>query len=313
MPAAMLLCPPRLLACLVLLWSLSAADITPAQAKLRVVATLPDLAALAAEVGGEHVSVVSLLGPHQDPHFVDPRPSLMVRLHQADLLVSNGLELEVGWLPRLVVGARNAAIQSGGAGHLDASSCIRPLEVPVRADRARGDVHPGGNPHFLRDPRAAAAVVRALGEQMAALDAGHAADYRARAQTLAAALQRFGDDQTRRFASLPAAKRAVVPYHRSLLYLREWLGLTAPIAVEPLPGVAPTPGHVAKVLGLMRANGPKLIVQESYYPKKTSETLARLGGGALVVVSGGTDFDRGHTYLQTARETADALYVALSR
>ena len=286
---------------------------TPAAAELRIVATVPDLAALASEVGGDLVRVTTLTGPHQDPHFVDPRPSLMVKLHQADLLVFNGLDLEIGWLPTLTVGARNAAIHAGGSGHLDASSVIRPLEVPERVDRAQGDVHAGGNPHYLRDPRAGAAVARAIGERLANLDPDHAATFRAAGERVAADLVRLADEQGRRFRALPADKRAVVPYHRSLVYLREWLGLSAPIAVEPLPGIAPTPSHVARVLGLMKANGPRVIVQESYYPRKTSETLARLGNARLVVLPGGTDLEAGKRYIDTVRETADALHAALAR
>ncbi len=297
----------------VLLVLLGVASGLPARAEVSVVATLPDLAALSAEVGGEHVHVVALVGPDQDPHFVDARPSLMVKLHQADLLVTNGLQLEIGWLPTLLVGARNPAIQPGSAGHLDASRAIRPLEVPASVDRARGDIHPGGNPHYLRDPRAAAAVARVLGDALSALDPAHAADYHARAAATAVALEAFAAQQHQRFAALPASRRAIIPYHRSLAYLRDWLGLTAPLTVEPLPGIAPTPSHVAKVLQTIRAEGLRAVVAESYYPRKTSESVASLGHVELVVIPGGAAFQSGGTYLETAKETADALYAALSR
>lgn len=284
-----------------------------AEAKLDVVATLPDLAAIAAAVGGDRVEVTALAPPSQDPHFIDPRPSLMLPLNRADLVVVNGLDLETGWLAPLLVGARNAAIQPGAPGYFDASRHVERLEVPAgKVDRSQGDVHPGGNPHYLLDPRAAARVARALGAHMGRLDAEHAADYARDAEAFAAGLEKLAAAEAARFRKLPPERRRVVPYHRSMPYLLAWLGLEAVIHVEPRPGIPPNPAHVARVLKTMKARGVRVILQEEYYPRKTSETLARLAGAKLVVIPGGARFEEGETYPERIRKVAAELYDALA-
>lgn len=296
-----------LLAALLLLLSAG-----PALAALKVVATLPDLAAIAREVGGEHVEVTALAPPDQDPHYVDPRPNLILPLNRADLLLVNGLELEVGWLPPLLVAARNGQIQAGAPGYFDASTTIKPMEVPGKVDRTMGDVHTGGNPHYLLDPRQARRVAAALATHMAKLDGANAASYARRAQAFDARLAALAQAQAARFAALTAAQRQVVSYHASMAYLFDWLTLDAVETVEPRPGIAPTPGHTARVLGAMKRNAIRVVVQESYYPRKTSETLARLVGGAVVVLPGGTRFAEGETYVEHVEKIAEALYDAIS-
>ncbi|MCA9518357.1 MAG: zinc ABC transporter substrate-binding protein [Myxococcales bacterium] len=286
-----------------------------ASARVNVVATLPDLAALAMEIGGAEVDVTALARPTEDPHYVDPKPSLLLPLAKADLLVLNGLDLEIGWLPPLLVNARNANIQPGGAGYLDASTLVPDkLQVPAgRIDRAQGDIHPGGNPHFTHDPRRAAEIAVGLGERLAAIDPAHAADYKARAQKVAGDLRGIAKAERARFAALPEAKRRVVVYHDSWVYVIDWLGLTQVATVEEKPGIKPSPGHVAQVLKTMRERGARLIIQEEYYPRKTSETLSQLASGELSVMRGGTHLEKGETYAHHARETAEALYKELSK
>ncbi len=286
----------------------------PAAAELRVVATLPDLAALAAAVGGDDVEVTALAPPNQDPHYVDPRPNLILPLNRADLLIVNGLELEVGWLPPLQVAARNGRIQAGGSGYFDASAVVRRLEVPTgKIDRAMGDVHPGGNPHFLYDPRQARRVVAALAAHMGRLDPGNAADYARRAAAFDARLAALAGRQAARFGALSAAQRRVVTYHASLTYLFDWLDVEAVQTVEPRPGIPPTPAHTAQVLSTMKARDVRRVVQESFYPRKTSETLARLVDGAVVVLPGSTRFDEGEGYLTHMNDIAERLYDALAK
>src|SRR5688572_16539722 len=167
--------------------------ITDAEASARVVATTPDLAALVRAVGGDLVEVTSLSSASQDPHYVDPRPSLLIPLSKADLLVVNGLQLEAGWLPPLVTNARNTRIQPGSDGYLDASQYVQKLEVPASADRSQGDIHPGGNPHFTFDPRAAKHVVAAIAERLARIDPDHAGDYRESSAAFTAELDRIAE------------------------------------------------------------------------------------------------------------------------
>ncbi len=306
----------RMLACTLLVVALTfrapSVAAEPAPTKVRVVCTLSDLAALAQQVGGPDVEVAHLVDPGQDAHYVDARPSLMLPLARADLLVVNGLELEVGWLPPLQRGARNAAIQVGAAGFLDASIAVRRLQVPgTVASRSQGDVHPAGNPHYLHDARAAAAVAQAIGQRLAQLDPARAARHRARATEVSSALLAFAEAQRTRFAALPEGRRRVVVYHQSLVYLLDWLGIEQAAAIEPLPGIPPNPGHIAKVLATMRALSVPAVLQEPYYPRNAAETLARLAKAKLVVVPGGADVDRGETYLARIRRTVEAIHGAL--
>jgi zinc/manganese transport system substrate-binding protein len=278
---------------------------------LQVVATLPSLAALAKEVAGPHAAVESLLGPRQDPHYADARPNLILSLNRADLLVVNGLELEVGWLPGLVRQARNPRIQVGTAGYLDASMLVRRLQVPAQVDRAMGDIHPGGNPHFAWDPRAGASIAEALGRSLSTLDPAHAADYQRNAAAAAARLRALAAEEARRFAALPAQSRQLLVYHDSLVYLIDWLGLKQIGTVEPRPGIPPDPAQLAKVVGLMRTTGAKLVVQEDYYPRTTSDQVAKLTAAKLLVLPAGARFAEGQRYDDFARGLARELYGAL--
>ncbi|HEY0092697.1 MAG TPA: metal ABC transporter substrate-binding protein [Archangium sp.] len=269
----------------------------PAHADLKVVTTVPDLAALAKAVGGEHVQVTSLALPTQDPHFVDARPSLALDVNRADLLIAIGLELEVGWLPALQNGARNTRILSGSPGYLEAAQFVRTLEVPsTRVDRSQGDVHAGGNPHFLYDPRAAVAVARGITERMASLDAKHAADYQANLAKFTAELDKARVGWEQRLAGLKGVP--VVAYHRTTAYLANWLGFETIAFLEPKPGIPPNPAHIAQVLGQSRQRKARFVLQEDYYPTTTSKLVASKIPAPLVLFTSGTDFRGGKTYLQ---------------
>ncbi|MGM0574919.1 MAG: metal ABC transporter substrate-binding protein [Myxococcota bacterium] len=284
-----------------------------AAAKLDVVATLPDLAAVADAVGGDLVDVTVLAAPNEDPHYVDPRPNLILPLNRADLVVLNGLQLEVGWLPPLLANARNADVQEGADGHFDASEHVRRKEVPTtRVDRSEGDVHPGGNPHYMHSPVQAARVAEALGERMSRLDPEHADRYREQAGAYAETLRDLAREEAARFGKLSDDARKVVVYHRSLVYLLDWLDLERVTTVEPKPGIRPSPGRVAEVLKTMRRTGTHVIVQEEFYPTRLSETLARMAEGDLVLVPGGTRYEDDETYLERIRKTSGRLYDALA-
>jgi zinc/manganese transport system substrate-binding protein len=282
--------------------------------EVHVVATLPALAALARAVGGDLVSVTALAAPSQDPHFVDPKPSLVLALHRADLLLLEGLELETGWLPPLQTAARNPAITTGGAGYLDASTAVERLEVASgKVDRSQGDVHPQGNPHYLFDPRALARVALALGERLAALDPAHSSGFHAQAAAVSGELERFAREQRQRFASLPPDRRVLAVYHRSFPYLLDWLGLEEVAELEPRPGIPPDPSHVARVLAVVRARGVRVLLQEEYFPAETARSLASLTGAGLVIVRGGPRLASGETLQAWLGEVADSLFHALGR
>jgi zinc/manganese transport system substrate-binding protein len=308
-PSRSLLVSLRLVTlCMTLLMAVSV------HARLRVVASTSDMAALVAEVGGEHVTVESMSRPNQDPHYVDPRPSLVVTLARADMLAFNGLDLEIGWLPPIRSNSRNAAIQKGGPGDFDASRYIQPMEVHLDSNRAMGDIHPGGNPHFLYDARNGAQIAAALGTKLAELAPENQAFFLQNAKKVANTLMTIAKEETARFAALAPERRRVVTYHRSLVYLLDWLGLDRPISIEPRPGVSPSPAHVARVLGVMRAKGIKTIVQERFYPAKTSETLARLTKANVLLIAGGAEFaDKGELYSERIRRMTGNIYDVLTR
>ncbi|WP_225412969.1 metal ABC transporter substrate-binding protein [Stigmatella hybrida] len=269
----------------------------PAHAALNVVTSVPDLAALAKAVGGDKVNVTALASPSQDPHFVDARPNLALVLNRADLLITVGLELEVGWLPTLQIGARNVKIQTGNPGYLDASQLVRLLEVPtVAVDRSQGDVHPGGNPHYLYDPRAALDVAQGIAARLTQLDSKNAATYEANLKSFTTALEKARADWEKRLAGLRGAP--VISYHRTTAYLSDWLGFTQLAFLEPKPGIPPNPAHVAHVLTEGRAQKARFLFQEDYYPDTTSRLVASKLPAPLVVIPGGTNFRGGETYLQ---------------
>jgi zinc/manganese transport system substrate-binding protein len=214
----------------------------------------------------------------------------------------------------LLVGARNGAIKVGGEGYLDASTVVRRLGVPdAPISRAEGDVHPGGNPHYICDPRAGVRVVAAIADRLSAIDPANAAVYRRNGAELMEELRAVASEVRARFNALPADKRRVVAYHDSLVYLNDWLGLDQIITIEPKAGIPPNPAHVARVLATMKSTGVRVILQEQFYPRNTSETLAKLAGGRLVVLDAATHFDREQRYVDHVREMARKVYDALAQ
>jgi len=279
-----------------------------AASKLRVVATVGDLGAIAREVLGDAGDVVVLAKPTQDPHFVDARPNLILDLNRADALVSMGLDYEVGWLPVLVKGSRNARIQSGSAGNLVASTLVPLLEVPQqRIDRSMGDIHPGGNPHFTLDPRNGARVARGLAERFGNLAPDNRALYAKNADAFVARLEARTKDWEHRLASRRGTP--VVSYHKSFVYLTSWLGLVEVGTIEPKPGIPPNAAHVAELVNEMKGRKVPAILQERWYPSSVAETIASQTGAKLVLIPGMTP-ERG-SYADHVDEVVRALEAAL--
>ena len=274
----------RMLGCVLAAHLSMCIGVRPAVAKVRIVATVPSLGALAQAIGGADVDVQVLAAPTQDPHFVDGRPSFIVALNRADLLVYVGLGLEAGWLPALLQNARNPRILTGSPGHLDASTVAGPILEAGGRDRAMGDVHPGGNPHYLVDPRYGANVAAAIATRLAQLDPERAATYRANAVRVRGALARHVADWQRRMAAHRG--KPVVAYHRSVVYLCRWLGLKRAGYVEPLPGVPPSPSHLAQLILQMRKSGVKVVVSEPWYDAETARVVASKAGATVVRLPG---------------------------
>jgi zinc/manganese transport system substrate-binding protein len=280
-------------------------------AQVEVVATVPALASLAREVGGANVRVRSLSRASQDPHFVDARPSLALELNRAQLLLTVGLQLEGGWLPTLVTGARNPRIQPGSPGYLDCSQFVVLQEVaqgPV--DRSAGDIHPGGNPHYLIDPRAAAAVAKGIAERLGQLDPARQAGYQAALEQFLARLDTARAGWEKRLAGARGAP--VIGYHKTWVYLAQWIGLVEVDFLEPKPGIPPNPSHVAHLLAVGRQRKVRAILQEVYYPDATSKLVAEKIPATLVRVPGGPDFHAGQSYFDYLERVVSGLAEALA-
>ena len=266
-----------------LLISLLLAGAPIAHAKLNVVATLPDYAAVAREIGGDKVEVTVMAKPTEDPHFVDARPSFVVKLRDADVLIEGGAELEIGWLPPLLQSARNSKIETGAPGRVVASTGLRLMNVPGNLSRAAGDVHAMGNPHFMIDPIIAKAVAQNIANSLARVDAANAAAYLANYQkfeaTINAKLQEWGK------AMLPFKGQSIVAYHDSWVYFAHRFGLNIEIFLEPKPGIPPSPSHLAEVIGKMKAEKVKAIIVEPFHNRKIAEKVASSTGAKIVDAS----------------------------
>ena len=261
---------------------LAAVGSAEAQGKLTVMTSTQDLASIAAEVGGDRVSVDAIARGYQDPHFVEAKPSFVLRLQRADLLIVVGRDLEIGWLPPLIQQSRNAKVQPGGPGYLDASLQARILDIPQgQITRAMGDVHPLGNPHYWLDPENGKIIARAIAARLAQLRPGDKAYFD---QRLAGFTGRLDTALKGWLATLAPYKGVkVVTYHRPFTNFAERFGLDVTGYVDPRPGIPPAPQHTLDLINEMKRQNVKLVLVEPYFDLKTPNAIAR-GTGAQVVV-----------------------------
>ena len=256
---------------------------TLAQAKkLNVVTSTTDMAALTQEVGGDKVNVDSIAKGYQDPHFVEAKPSFLLKLRQADLLISVGLQLEIGWLPPLITQSGNPRIQVGAGGYLDASQFAQILEIPQgTVTRAEGDVHPLGNPHYWLDPDNGRRIAKGIAGKLGDLDPGDAAYFQQRFQDfdkrLSAAEQKWDGEMK------PYRGRKVVTYHRSFPNFAQHFGLDVIGYVEPRTGIPPTPSHTLELIQLMKRENAKVVLVEPYFDLKTPQSIGRATGAQVIV------------------------------
>ena len=254
-----------------------------AAGKLNIVTATQDLGALVNEVGGDKVNVLSIAKGYQDPHFVEAKPSFLLNLRRADLLVVVGLELEIGWLPPLINQSGNPKIQPASVGYFDASRYAEILEIPTaQVSRAMGDVHPQGNPHYWLDPQNGLRVAQGLAQKLGQMSPGDAGYFNQRLesfrQRLTAAERRW-DEQMK-----PYRGRKVITYHQSWPNFVKRFGLQVADYVEPRPGIPHSPAHVVELITLMKRQGVKLILVEPYFDLKTPQSVARETGGQVVVL-----------------------------
>src|ERR1700676_285912 len=250
--------------------------------KLNIITATTDLASLAQEVGGDKINVESMAKGYQDPHFVEAKPSFLLKLRQADLLVVVGLQLEIGWLPPLITQSGNRRIQVGAPGYLDASQFAEILEIPQgTVTRAEGDVHPLGNPHYWLDPDNGRRIARGIANKLRESDPADEAYFQQRFQDfgkrLTAAEEKW-DAEMR-----PYRGRKVVTYHRSFPNFAKHFGLDVIGYVEPRPGIPPTPTHTLEIIQLMKRENCKVVLVEPYFDLKTPQSIGRETGAQVVV------------------------------
>ncbi len=254
-----------------------------AQGKISVVTTTEDLAGISREVAGDRATIDFIARGYQDPHFVEAKPSFILKLQKADLLVAVGRELEIGWLPPLVQQSRNAKIQPGAEGYLDASLHARILDIPQgQVTRAMGDVHPLGNPHYWLDPENGKIIAKDIADKLSQLRPGDRSGFQ---QRLADFSTRLDAAEKRWLAALaPFKGTKVVTYHRSYSNFADRYGLEVIGYVEPRPGIPPTPQHTYDVINEMKRQNVKLILVEPYFDLKTPNAIARATGAQVLVM-----------------------------
>jgi zinc/manganese transport system substrate-binding protein len=260
----------------------TAGTVASASAQIRVVATTPDLASVAREIGGDKVSVVALAKPTEDPHYVDAKPSHIVTLNRADALIEGGAELELGWLPPLLENSRNSKISAGAPGRIVASEGIKLLEIPTSFDRSKGDVHSLGNPHFMIDPVNVRIIARNIANHFSQIDPKNAATYNGNLGRFNTRLDAKFAEWQKRLAPYRGAR--IVTYHKDFVYLAERFGLNIVDELEPKPGIAPSPAHLAQVIIKMKATNAKVILVQPFQNRRTAETVARQTGAAVLDV-----------------------------
>jgi zinc/manganese transport system substrate-binding protein len=278
-----------------------------ASAKLNIVTTTPDLAAIARDITGELATVNCIGRTGEDPHFIEAKPSHIVTLNKADVLIEVGMELEIGWLPALLDQTRNAKIRPGATGRINASKFITPIEVPTgKVDRSQGDVHAHGNPHYLLDPMRGLDVARGISARLATLDAANADAYR---QKLADFEKRVRDCCDACLIKLhPYRGAKVFSYHNSLSYLMERYGLNVVNTIEPKPGIPPSPSHIATVIDQGTKENIRVILIEKWHDRRVPALIAGKLNGRTVVLATQPDSD----YVAFTQAVCDQLAAALS-
>jgi len=259
-------------------------DAQPAVArKLSVVTTTTDLHDIAHAVGGNRIEAIHISEGYQDPHFVEAKPSFILRLRKADVFAYVGLDLEVGWMSLLVDGARNQRIRPGGAGNLDVSRAIPVIDqARGNVDRSQGDVHPLGNPHYWLDAGNGRRIARLFRDRFSQLDPAGATAYAQNTREFEARLSAA----ERGWASSIARIRGkpVVAWHTSWKYLAQYTGMNIVGFMEPKPGVPPSPAHLAGLIATMRRTGAKVIIMEPFYDRKTADFVAARSGARVLIL-----------------------------
>jgi len=263
-------------------FALGATASSTALAQLKVVTSTTDLWDIARAVGGNHVKVTSIGKGYEDPHFVQPKPSFILQLRSADVWAYVGLDLEIGWMPLLLDGARNSKIRAGAPGHINVSTVIPVMDANRAVDRSQGDVHPLGNPHYWLDPNNARKIAGLFRDRFSELDPKNSATYRSNTVAWEAKLSAAEQEWRADLASIK--DKPIVAWHTSWRYFAAYTGLRIVGFMEPKPGVPPSPSHLSSLVATMKQSGAKAIIMEPFYDRKTADKIARETGAKVLVV-----------------------------
>jgi zinc/manganese transport system substrate-binding protein len=254
-----------------------------ARAQLKVVTSTTDLYDIAKEVGGDKITASHIGEGYQDPHFIEAKPSFVLQLRNADVWAFVGLDLEIGWMPLLLDGARNPKIRQGGSGYVDASTAVPILDRPQgNVDRSMGDVHPLGNPHYWLDPENARRIARLFKGKFTQLDPSNAAAYDANERAFEARLNAAEKGWQSDLAAIRG--KPVVAWHTSWRYFAEYNGMNIVAFMEPKPGVPPSPAHLYEVIQTVKRTGAKAIVMEPFYDRKVADLVAKQTGIKVLIL-----------------------------
>jgi len=250
---------------------------------IKVVTTLTDLKSITEIIGGDKVSVTSIATGYQNPHFVDPKPSYIISLSNADMFVTIGLDLETGWSPQLLTSSRNTKIQKGAAGYVDASEGVALLQVPTAANRAEGDIHIFGNPHYWLDPLNGKVIARDIANGLERVDPSNKATYEANLQTFYKTI----DDKLKEWEAkmAPFKGSKIIAYHNEWVYFEKRFGLEIVDFMEPKPGIPPTPAQLVKVINEVKPNNIKVIISSPYFSTSSSDVVAKQTGVKVLTMA----------------------------
>jgi zinc/manganese transport system substrate-binding protein len=289
-------------ALIALAWAALGLQSPNASAKVNVITTLTDLRAITSEVGKDLVNVESIAKGTQDPHYIEAKPSFMVKVGRADLVVSIGLDLEIGWLPSIIQGARNPKVARGQKGYLEVGPSVEPLEVHKGdVSRSEGDVHPFGNPHVTLDPIRAGEIAGVIAARLGEIDGEHAAQYAQNAKAFQDRMKQKTQAWTGRIHG--SGVKAAVTYHKTLTYFLDRFKIANPAILEPKPGIPPTSGHTIEVIETIRRDKIPLILVENYFdPTVTTKIKQDVPSVRVSVVPVGVDGAPGMSTLDDVYE-----------
>jgi ABC-type Zn uptake system ZnuABC Zn-binding protein ZnuA len=277
---------------------------------IKVVTTTTDMKSIAEIVGGNKVSVSSIATGYQNPHFVDPKPSYIIGLTKADLYVTVGLDLETGWSPQLLSSSRNTKIQKGAAGYVDASEGVTLLQVPTAANRAEGDIHIYGNPHYWLDPLNGKTIARNIANGLERVDPSNKSFYEANLVTFNNRIDAKLKEWQGKMAAFKGSK--IIAYHNEWVYFETRFGLQIVDFMEPKPGIPPTPSQLVKVIKEVTANKIKVIISSPYFTTSSSDVVSKqTGAKELTLATSVGAFDPVKDYFGLFDYNIDHLTAAL--